>query len=298
MAALLAHAGIDEALAGHTFAEFFEAWELYEPGILAGVLLGTTLGLVGVYVILRRLIFLSAAVGQMASLGVVLALFMASSASLSVWAPSPMIGALVMAFAATYLVLTRRERASVARDGLLGGLFLAGSAGTILVGAQITHEMHAIEAVLHGVGVAVLPEDLKMAAWLCGAVVLAHVFGWRAFSAVSFDPLGAAVRGLPTRLIEFVLALSLALAIAAGIRALGALPVFALSVLPPLAAVRLASSMPQALALGAIFGASVGFAGYIFSFFYDLPVGASQTFVALVLALGAEVVRRLFLKRA
>lgn len=274
-----------------TVADFFGAWEVYEPGVLAAVVIGATLGVLGVYVVLRRLVFLSAALGQSASFGVVLAVLL-FGAELGVSDNvAPILGAIVVSFIATLLVAGARGSA-VFRDGALGAVFLLGAAGTILVGSRLTQEMHEIEALLHGVGVAVMPEDLHMVAWLATFVLLAHTFGWRGFAAVSFDAAGAEVRRVPVRFFEVLLALTLAVGIAAGIRVLGALPVFALSIMPSLAATRLGRNIPESLVIGALFGAIAGFYGYMLAFLLDLPVGASQTAVALALAAIVELARR------
>lgn len=296
----LSHGGGGLAGEGPSLSDFWESWELYEHGVLAGVIVGATLGLLGVYVVLRRYVFLSAAIGQTASLGVVVSLYLAAHAGGELlgedagspwWVPSPTVGAAVMAMLATLVILSRKERASVFREGLLGALFLIGAAGTILLGAELTHEMHAIEAILHGVGVAVLPEDFEVVAVLGTFVFVVHILFWRGFAAVGFDPVGARVNGLPVLLLDLAMALTLALAMASGIRALGALPVFALSILPSLAAIRLAPSLPWALVLGALLGAVAGFVGYLWSFLSDWPVGATQTLVALILAGGTELGR-------
>lgn len=266
---------------------FWEAWDYFAPGVTAAMIVGATLGLLGVYIVLRRMVFLSAAIGQTASLGVVLSLFFGA---LGVAMPPPTVMAMILALVGT-LAVARATRSMVLRDGLLGAMFLVGAAGTILLGSRLAQEMHEIEALLHGVGVAVLPEDLAVVAWVGAAVGLVHLFGWRAFGAVAFDPIGAAVRGVPVRVTELVLAATLALAISAGIRALGVMPVFALSALPSLAAIRLVSTMPRALLLGPILGAAVGFGGFLAAHVFDVDVGASQTAVAVVVAGLAELVR-------
>ncbi|HRE90150.1 MAG TPA: hypothetical protein PK095_13535, partial [Myxococcota bacterium] len=50
----LSHGGGGLAGEGPSLSDFWESWELYEHGVLAGVIVGATLGLLGVYVVLRR----------------------------------------------------------------------------------------------------------------------------------------------------------------------------------------------------------------------------------------------------
>ena len=60
---------------GLTLSAFFEAWELFREAALTGLVAGALLGVLGVYVVLRRLVFLTAAVSQAAGLGVVSAFY-------------------------------------------------------------------------------------------------------------------------------------------------------------------------------------------------------------------------------
>src|SRR5690606_8328947 len=99
----------------NSLSEFWQAWDTFEPGVLAAVVVGATLGLVGVYVVLRRLVFLSAAVGQTASLGVVLSLFLTAVVGPVWWVPSPTLGAVTLAFAGTLFVARRSRRSQVFR---------------------------------------------------------------------------------------------------------------------------------------------------------------------------------------
>jgi len=270
---------------------FFEGWELYSDGVLAGVVLGVVLGFLGVYIVLRRLVFMSAALSQASSLGVVVALTLGATLSGEREVTAPVIGALLFGFGAALWVSRASRRPSVQRDGLLGAIYLVGASGTLLLGSRMAHEMHEIEALLHGVGVAVMPEDLELVLWIGSMVLVVHALGWRAVAAVAFDPIGAAVRRIPVTFVDLVMALSLAAAFAAGIRALGALPVFALSVVPAIAAIRFALTLPRALAFAALIGALSAYHGYALAFVLDAPVGASQTIMALAIT-GALLVAR------
>ncbi|MBM3274551.1 MAG: metal ABC transporter permease, partial [Candidatus Sericytochromatia bacterium] len=138
-----------------------------------------------------------------------------------------------------------------------------------------------------GSGVMVSHDDL---AWvsLVGALTLALQIWWRrGFLFASLDPEGAAVRGLPVRLLDGLLMLQIAAMVSLGTRALGVLPVFAFSILPALAAGMLVGSPKAALALATVLGAASGALGYSFAFFAEFPVGPSQTLMAALPALFA-----------
>ncbi|MCA9559933.1 MAG: metal ABC transporter permease, partial [Myxococcales bacterium] len=150
---------------------------------------------------------------------------------------------------------------------------------------------------LFGTAVAVVPEDFHRVVAVAAVLLILHGWWWRGFAAVSFDPDGARVRGLPARGLDVLLFAPLAVAVSVTTRVIGALPTFAFSVLPAVAALRLAPNVPTALMLAGVVGAGTGFAGYVLAFLWELPVGATQTLLgvavaAVAAALGA-VLRRL-----
>jgi zinc transport system permease protein len=116
---------------------------------------------------------------------------------------------------------------------------------------------------------------------------------FRGLSFASFDPVSARVQGLPVRLLQGVILVSIGFMVGATARALGALPVFALSTLPAMAALLLGLRLHTAFVGAALAGAVAGFGGYAAAFFLELPVGAAQTVTAGLLVLAALVGRLL-----
>ncbi len=267
---------------------FWASWELFRDAALAGTLAGAMLGALGVYVLIRRMVFLSAALSQAASLGVATA-FWAQIQGAPPWLATPTLGALGGTLLATGLAgLPDR---SGRRDGWLGAIYLVGAAGTLAIGTKIVQELQDIESLLFGSGVAVLPDDFQVIAWLAFALGVVQLWLHRGLLHVSLDRDGARVQRLPVRFLDFVLVLSLAAAVSVSTRLLGALPVFAFMVLPALAALDLAQNPTQALVLSAFLGALAGLGGYWLAFSASLPVGAAQTLVAALLVLLARVGR-------
>jgi zinc transport system permease protein len=282
--------GADDTL---TLAAFFDAWDLFRDAALAGTLAGALLGWLGVFVVLRRMVFLSAALSQAAGLGVAAAFY--AQVQWGWFAASPTLGAVVATGLATALLVATRARGG-SRDSVLGLAYLVGAAGTLALGTRITQEVQDIETVLFGSAVAVVPEDFRTLLVLAVGLLLLHAWWERGFVLASFDPDGARVRGVPVGLLDAVLLGSLALAASVCARVIGALPVFAFTVLPALAAVRLVANARRALALAAALGGISGFLGYLLAFRLRLPVGASQTLVAAALVPLAEGVRQVRLR--
>jgi zinc transport system permease protein len=267
----------------NSLSGFFEAWPLFADAVVAGTVAGALLGWLGVYVVLRRMVFMSAALSQSAGLGVAFAFFVALHlGGQEAW---PTLWSLLFTGGAALILLVDPRRLRISRDAILGALFLGGAAGTLAVGTRITAELHDIESLLFGSAVAVLPEDRWALTYTTLIILALHLWWIRGFVQSSVDRDGAAVRGLPVAALDAVLLLSIAMGIGLCTRIIGALPAFAFSVLPALASTQLARNVPRAIAIATLLGALSGFVGYLAAYFFDLPVGASQTLVALGIAL-------------
>jgi len=264
-----------------TLQQFIEAWPLFADAVQASALMGATLGLLGTYVIVRHLVFLSAALSQSASLGVALSFYASATLGLPTALSAPTLWALLTTGAVVLIFARRRHQHSASDDELLGVIYLLGMAGTLAVGTRIVADLADIQTLLFGTAVAVTPEDLGAIRWSAGLLLVIHAVLWRGFTAVSTDPVGSRVRGLPVRGLDIGLLATLAIAVSVCTRVLGALPAFAFSVLPGLAALRLAANMRQALVGSAVLGAAVGGGGYVLAFLLELPVGAAQTITAV-----------------
>lgn len=280
-----------------TLSDFFAAWELFRDPVLAGVIAGATLGYLGVYIVLRRMVFVSAALSQAAGLGVAIAFYAQIALGATGLLGDPLVMAMIFTIATMLLLMREGVERWVSRESVLGAVYLVGGAGALLVGTKIRQEAHDIQAILFGAAVLVTPADLTKLEVVGVASLLLQVVAGRGLRLVSFDRDGARIRGLPVRLLDLCLFVSIALSVSVSTRVLGALPVFAFSVLPAMGAIMLAPNVRAALLLAAVFGALAGGAGYVTAFLYTWPVGASQTAFAAALVIVAAAVRGVMRRR-
>jgi zinc transport system permease protein len=286
-----------------SWQDFWANFSIFRDAIVTGGLAGLLLGFIGVHVVLRRMVFASSAIAQAAALGVALSFWIGGAVDPARHAeghqagpaahvlPSllfePVLWAIAASLLATLVFVANPVRLHLTRESLLGFVFLASGAGAVIVGDRITQEAHDLQAILFGSAVVVQRIDLVLVSGATVVLLGGHLLAWRALVFAGFDPLGARVQGLPVRALDTFLFVSVGLAVALCTRALGALPVFAFSVLPAMAALVLTSRMGLVFALAGLFGALAGVGGYAVSFKAELPVGATQAALSVVLLVAA-----------
>lgn len=272
---------------------FLESWFVWRDALVCAALSAAALGYLGVWVVLKRVVFVPLALGQSASFGVVLAYLLGFRLGLSCHTTASVLyDPLWVAFAvclATAAWLARR-RIDAAR--VVVSSYLIFGAATLLMGQYVRQDLHDVQTILFGNAVLVEPVQILyvlFAALVIGAV---HWLFHRRFLFVSFDPEAAEASGLARFPHEFLLYGTFALMISVATRAIGALPTFGLMVLPSMTALRFSRSIQAALLCSVGLGVLSALVGYYLSFRYDLPTGA--TIVAVCAALGTPgLLRRL-----
>lgn len=266
---------------------FWEAAFLWRDPLIAACLGALLCALVGVFVVLKRAAFVGAAISQASSLGVVLALL---APHLVGWELPPLLSGIVAGSLSAGLFGLSGRRARIGVDASIALAYVIAGAAALLLGTFLPHEYEQVHALLFGDAVAApLEEILALAA--CALLVV--LFLWATFPKlvfVSFDPETAQAMGLRVGRYNAALYFLLGLSIAVSTRALGALTVFALTVIPAAGGLLACRRFPGVIAwaLGAALAAALG--GYYLSFVWELPTGATiVAALGLTLAAGAGV---------
>lgn len=275
---------------------FFANWELYRDPLLCGFIAGAILGLLGVYVVSRRIVFVSAALSQVSALGIALGFVLVATAGISgvlgSWIPPVL--AVLLSLAVVFALVRAGDDPSFPRDAVLGTAFVVPMALVLVIGPYMPQEMHEIQAILHGSAVVVRTSDLWAVGIAGAAILVTQMVAFRGFVFASLDPNVARTQGLPVDALEGVLLGSIALMTGLATRALGALPTFALTVLPAVGALRLKIGLTRVFALAAVLGGCSGAVGYWVAYHFGWSVGASQTLVAAAAMVSVRGVGGLF----
>ena len=279
---------------------FFEAYFLWRNAMAAAVVAAALCGYLGVFIVLRRMAFVSAALSQVSGLGVALSFFVGSYLGVDPhgdavpWYISPMFLALVLSCAASALLALPARARRIPSESLVALAYLAASAAVVLVLAspRIVQEAHEVGELLFGSAVAVREQNLEALAAVAVLVALVHGALFKDFVFVSFDGETARSVGYPVARLDAVLNLTVAVTAAMATRAIGTLPVFAFMVLPAGAALLVARRLWSASVLAVAIAIVSAVLGYYLSFAYQLPTGPTMAALCALAWVPAALLRR------
>lgn len=258
------------------------SYEFVRNAIAAGVLASLLCGVIGSFVVVKRLVFVSGGISHAAFGGIGLGHWLGFSPVLGAWAAAGGC-ALVLGWLGS-----DRFRS---HDALIGVLWSVGMALGIVFLQATPGYAPDLMGYLFGDILAVSGADLRAAA-LLDLVVLGLIFlFFKELVAVSFDEPFAAVQGLDVRLYLCGLMLLIALSVVMLIQVVGTILVIALLSIPPLISLRLTRSFQGLLAVSVSAGLVMTLLGLAISYRYDLPSGPSIILVGALLLAGAGRLR-------
>ena len=252
-----------------------------QRALAEALLLGAVAAVVSVFVVLRRLAFVSDVLTHTVFPGVVIGFVVAGTSGI-VW------GALVFAVLSAVLITVLSSRSRVTEDAsmaiVLTGFF---AVGVVLVSRQ-TSFTSDLTAFLFGRILTVDRQQLVVTAVIGAVVLLLLGLLGKELLFRAFDPAGAEASGYRVLALDLVLNLAVALVVVAAVRAVGTVLVIALLVVPG-AAGRLLSDRLAAITLIAVGTALLaGWLGLVASWQASVNHGlrlASGATVVLVLVL-------------
>jgi zinc transport system permease protein len=264
-----------------TMAEFFEAlvrFPFLQHALLAGILASVASGIVGTYVVTRRITVIAGSLAHSVLGGMGVAYWLHTVHGVT-WL-QPLHGALIAAIVAALLIGFVRLRGSEREDTIISALWALGMAVGVLFLARTPGYKADLMTYLFGNIVLVDAAELQLLVALDLVVVAAAVLFYQPLLALCFDEEFARVRGVNVTFYYLLLLVLVALTVVTLIYVVGIVLVIALLTLPVAIAGQFARRLWQMMALAALLSALLTTLGLVVSFGPDLPVGATTILLA------------------
>ena len=265
--------GFLDALASHGFLQ---------SALAAGLLASIGCGVMGTYVVVKRIGFLAGGIAHTVLGGMGAAFY---------FGHDPMLGALLAAIASALVIgwITLRFREQ--EDTLISALWAVGMAVGVLFLARTPGYGVDLMSYLFGNILLVPQEDLWLMAALDAVLVGTVLALYRPLLAVAFDEEFARLRGLPVTFLYLLLLCLVALTVVLLIRVVGLILVIALLTLPAAIATQYAATLGRMMGLAVAIGAVFTTSGLALSYAPDLPAGPTIIVLAGAVYLVSTLVR-------
>jgi len=246
--------------------------------LLAGLLAAIACGIIGTYVIVKRMVFISGGIAHASFGGIGLGYLLGIN---------PVLGALFFAIASALGMGLVTRRTKLPEDTAIGILWAMGMAlGVIFIGLAPGYAPDLF-SYLFGNILTVPPSDLVMMLILDVIIISVVLLLYKEFLALSFDEEFSTVVGMPTERLYLILLGLIALTVVVLIRVVGIILVIALLTIPAAMARQYTHSLKKVMCLSILFGAVFAVSGLWLSYVVDLASGATIILVAGILFLGS-----------
>ncbi len=246
--------------------------------LLVAVMTGAASGLLGTFMVLRRMSLVGDALGHVALPGIALAL---------IFDFNPFLGAFAILALAIVVIWFLEEKTEIPIDALVGVFFTA----ALAVGVIIFPKHDFMEALFGDIATINTQDGIIALGFLAAAIIILKMISKTLLLDIVSKDL-ATITEKRRALYNLVFLILVALVIALGLKIVGILLMGALVIVPAATSKNIGKGFRQYLTISVFVGAFSGAAGVLLSRIYEIPPGPAVIGVAVGMFLISLIFRR------
>lgn len=264
------------------------SYDFMQRALIACILSGISCGIVGSYIVARRMVFLSGGITHASFGGLGIALYAGIN---------PTFGALIFAILSAIGIEFSSRRIKMREDSAIGIMWSLGMAIGALFMSLRPGYASDLTSYLFGNILLVDSSDIVMLGILSATLIIGAIAMLRRIMYVTFDEDYARSQGMATQCIAYTMAIIVSLAIVLSIKVMGIILLISLMTIPTVVANTLTKDYRKIALLSAVIGIIGNILGFIFSYNFNLPTGSCIIFI-LAIALICVKLLTLLINRA
>jgi len=249
----------------------FLQYEFMRSALAAGLAASILCGVLGIYVILNRVVFISDGIAHAAFGGIGLGYFLGLD---------PLVFGIASALFTALGIGTVSSRQRVSEDTAIGVFMATGMALGIMLMSLGRGYAKDLFGYLFGNILAVTWGDVALILSLTVVILLAVFLLYKEFLILSFDPVYGEAMGLPVQKLRLLLLCMVAFSVVVLIKIVGIIMVIALLTIPGAISRQHRRGLPGIMAASVLLGAFFVTMGLLISYLLDVPSGATIILVA------------------
>jgi zinc transport system permease protein len=246
----------------------------FRNAFLAALLASITCGMIGTYIVSRRIVFISGGITHASFGGIGMGYYFGFD---------PIFGAVIFGILSALGIEFFTKKADLREDSAIAMLWSLGMALGIIFIFLTPGYAPNLMSYLFGNILTVSANDLIYLFLLTLFVGCFIMIFYRMILFVSFDEEFALTNNVPVRLFNAILISLVALTIVLNIRVVGIILVMSLLTIPQAIANLFTKKFDRMMIVSILFGFIGSMAGLVFSYYYDIPSGAAIIFTLVVM---------------
>lgn len=262
-------------------------YDFMRNAIAAAFLVNIACAIVGTYVVIRKIVFITGGISHAAFGGIGLGFFLGIN---------PIIAAIPFSLVSAIIFGLLRKKMKISEDSAVGILWAVGMALGILFINLTPGYAPDLFSYLFGNILTVPVNDIIIIAILNLVIVIVSILFGREFAYISFDEEFSWTLGIPVKLVYVLLLCLVSLNVVILIRVVGIIMVIALLAVPATIAKQFTFDIKKIMLLSACIGISATLLGLYVSYVLDLASGATIIIILALFFLISYAIKQLFLR--
>jgi len=269
-----------------TIRELF-SYGFFRNAMLAAVMSSVACGIIGSYIVSRRMVFISGGITHASFGGIGIGYFLGMN---------PIIGAVVFSLLSAFSIRLASRRTEIREDSAIGIVWSLGMAlGIIFIFLTPGYAPNLMNYLFGSILTVSVP-DLWLMLILTLITILFFGFFYHTILFISYDEEYARSHNAPVELFNYILLSLVALAIVLHIRVAGIILVISYLTIPQTTANIFVSDLKRIMLLSIIISFVGSFTGLLISYYMNLPSGATIISVFVLIFILARIIKSLSLK--
>ena len=249
--------------------------------LLAAILAGITCGIVGTYIVSRRMVFLCGGITHASFGGLGIAFYLGLN---------PILGASIFAILSALGIEWASDRGRIREDSAIGIIWSIGMAiGALFMSITPGYTSGDLASYMFGSIITVTQQDITLLAIITTLCVMGAIFFSRPIMYIAFDRSFSTSQGIATRLISYAMSMVVAITIVLAIRIMGIVLLLSLFTIPVVVANSFTKSYTAITFWASIIGVLGAVVGLVVSYNWEVPPGVSIIFSLTIALFGAKL---------
>ena len=263
------------------------SYRFFVHALVAAILTSVTCGIVGTYIVSRRIVFISGGISHASFGGIGIGYYLGIN---------PIVSAAVFSVLSALGLQALSHHADIREDSLIGMAWSFGMALGIIFVSLTPGYAANLMSYLFGNILTVTSFDLWLMAGLGLLVIALFSMLFKEILFVAFDAEFARTQGVSVNVINYVLTALVALTIVINIRVVGIILVLSLLTIPQATANLFTKRFKSMIFYSSAFGLLASLSGLMLSYYLNIPSGATIIFVAIIVFVVSKTARILLMK--